>query len=34
MSRDPDIAQIRARLSGADGPTFWRSLEAVADTPA
>ncbi|GLS54540.1 molybdopterin oxidoreductase [Methylobacterium gregans] len=34
MSRDPDIAALRARLSGADGPTFWRSLEAVADTPA
>ena len=33
MTEALDIAAIRARLSGADGPAFWRSLDAVADTP-
>lgn len=34
MAAPPDIAAIRARLSGGDGPAFWRSLDAVADTEA
>ncbi|TGE01262.1 TAT-variant-translocated molybdopterin oxidoreductase [Methylobacterium nonmethylotrophicum] len=28
-----DIASLRARLAGGDGPAFWRSLDAVADSP-
>ena len=28
-----DIADLRARLAGQDGPALWRSFEAVADTP-
>ncbi|MDP4024711.1 TAT-variant-translocated molybdopterin oxidoreductase [Methylobacterium sp. NEAU 140] len=32
MSGPPDIAALRARLSGGDGPRFWRSLDAVADS--
>ncbi len=32
---DPhDIAELRARLAGGNGPQVWRSLEAVAETPA
>lgn len=33
MTEALDIAAIRARLACADGPAFWRSLDAVADTP-
>ena len=29
-----DIAALRARLAGADGPSLWRSLDAVAEGPA
>ena len=29
-----DIAALRAKLAGGDGPRFWRSLDAVADAPA
>jgi MoCo/4Fe-4S cofactor protein with predicted Tat translocation signal len=28
-----DLAAIRSRLAAADGPTYWRSLEELADTP-
>ncbi len=28
------ITDLRARLDGRDAPTLWRSLDAVADTPA
>ncbi len=35
MSAPPhDIAELRARLQGGEGPVLWRSLDAVADTPA
>ena len=27
------IAELRARLAGGDGPAFWRSLDAVAESP-
>ena len=33
MRADLDLAALRARLAGGDGPAFWRSLDAVADTP-
>ena len=29
-----DLAAVRATLNGASGPAFWKSLDAVADTPA
>ncbi len=29
-----DIADLRSRLAQGSGPALWRSLEAVADTPA
>ncbi len=29
-----DIAALRERLAGGSGPAFWKSLDAVADTPA
>ena len=29
-----DLASIRATLDAGDGPAFWKSLEAVARTPA
>ncbi|MGU3537185.1 TAT-variant-translocated molybdopterin oxidoreductase [Methylobacterium sp. A54F] len=29
----PDLAALRARLAAGDGPAFWRSLDALADTP-
>ncbi|OAS25780.1 TAT-variant-translocated molybdopterin oxidoreductase [Methylobacterium platani] len=29
-----DIGALRARLAAGDGPAFWRSLDAVADSPA
>ena len=29
-----DIAELRSRLAQGSGPVLWRSLEAVADTPA
>jgi MoCo/4Fe-4S cofactor protein with predicted Tat translocation signal len=29
----PDLAAVRERVRGAGGKTYWRSLEAVADTP-
>ena len=32
MTGDPDLAALRARLAGGDGPRFWRSLDAVAAT--
>jgi molybdopterin-containing oxidoreductase family iron-sulfur binding subunit len=28
-----DFARIRSRRASADGPTYWRSLEELADTP-
>ena len=34
MSGPPDLDALRDRLRGADGPRFWRSLDAVADSPA
>ncbi|KAB1074093.1 4Fe-4S dicluster domain-containing protein [Methylobacterium planeticum] len=34
MRAATDLAALRARLAGGDGPAFWRSLDAVADTPA
>ncbi|MGH1590750.1 TAT-variant-translocated molybdopterin oxidoreductase [Methylobacterium phyllosphaerae] len=33
MTGAPDIAALRERLAGGDGPRFWRSLDAVADSP-
>ena len=33
MSGPPDLDALRDRLRGADGPRFWRSLDAVADSP-
>lgn len=33
MTGAPDIAALRAKLAGGDGPRFWRSLDAVADSP-
>ncbi|MCJ2068718.1 TAT-variant-translocated molybdopterin oxidoreductase [Methylobacterium sp. J-030] len=33
MTGIPDIAALRAKLSQGDGPRFWRSLDAVADSP-
>ncbi|WP_336486598.1 TAT-variant-translocated molybdopterin oxidoreductase [Methylobacterium nigriterrae] len=33
MAGASDIGALRARLAGGDGPAFWRSLEAAADTP-
>src|SRR5262245_60291301 len=32
MSNDLDLALIRARLSGASGKVYWRSLEELAET--
>ena len=31
--RDIDLSAIRAKLEGTTGPTFWRSLDEVAQTP-
>ncbi|MDP4005715.1 TAT-variant-translocated molybdopterin oxidoreductase [Methylobacterium sp. NEAU K] len=33
MTSRPDIAALREKLAGSDGPRFWRSLDAVADSP-
>ena len=34
MSADPlDLDAIRAKLQAARGPQYWRSLDAVAETP-
>ena len=33
MTHTSDIAALRAKLAGGDGPRFWRSLDAVADSP-
>ncbi|MGT2487905.1 TAT-variant-translocated molybdopterin oxidoreductase [Methylobacterium oryzae CBMB20] len=33
MTGTPDIAALREKLAGGDGPRFWRSLDAVADSP-
>ncbi|MCJ2086643.1 TAT-variant-translocated molybdopterin oxidoreductase [Methylobacterium sp. E-005] len=33
MTGTPDLAALREKLSGGDGPRFWRSLDAVADSP-
>jgi molybdopterin-containing oxidoreductase family iron-sulfur binding subunit len=33
MSELTDIAALRARLDGTRGRSYWRSLEAVAETP-
>ena len=30
---DINLSAIRARLASASGPTFWRSLDEVAETP-
>ena len=27
-----DLAAIRAKLAGAEGPRFWQSLEELAET--
>lgn len=32
MTGIPDLPALRARLAGGDGPRFWRSLDAVADS--
>ncbi|MCJ2013174.1 TAT-variant-translocated molybdopterin oxidoreductase [Methylobacterium sp. J-076] len=32
MTGTPDLPALRARLQGGDGPRFWRSLDAVADS--
>ena len=32
MTGAPDLAALRAKLAGGDGPRFWRSLDAVADS--
>ena len=29
----PDLTEIRERVRGTGGKTYWRSIEAVADTP-
>ena len=34
MAVPHDIADLRARIAGGGGPALWRSLEAVAETPA
>ncbi len=31
--RPNNLGALRARLAAADGPQFWRSLEAVSETP-
>lgn len=33
MTSGSDIASLREKLAGSDGPRFWRSLDAVADSP-
>jgi len=33
VTNPSDIGALRARLSHGDGPAFWRSLDAVADSP-
>ena len=33
MTGAPDLAALREKLAGSDGPRFWRSLDAVADSP-
>lgn len=33
MSRELDLSAIRARLASQHGPTYWRSLEELAETP-
>ncbi|WP_267353622.1 TAT-variant-translocated molybdopterin oxidoreductase [Methylobacterium sp. GC_Met_3] len=33
MTGAPDLATLREKLSRGDGPRFWRSLDAVADSP-
>ena len=33
MQRPLDLDVIRARLQAASGSRYWRSLEAVAETP-
>jgi hypothetical protein len=33
MSEPHDIDTLRARLDGTRGREYWRSLEAVAETP-
>ena len=34
MPHPHDIGDLRARLAGGTGPQVWRSLEALAETPA
>ncbi|MGE0592200.1 MAG: TAT-variant-translocated molybdopterin oxidoreductase [Vicinamibacterales bacterium] len=34
MNAQTDLAALRARLEGTRGREYWRSLEAVAETPA
>ena len=34
MTATPDLAHLRRHLAAGSGPAFWRSLEAVAETPA
>src|SRR5688500_13877611 len=29
----PDLTEIRARVRGTGGKRYWRSLEAIAETP-
>src|SRR5947209_15769654 len=31
--REVDYARLRARLAGASGPKYWRTLEELADDP-
>jgi len=33
MSSELDLSAIRARLASKQGPTYWRSLEELAETP-
>ena len=33
MTGAPDIAALREKLARGDGPRYWRSLDAVADSP-
>src|SRR5215208_7266606 len=33
MNESPDIEALRARLEGSRGREYWRSLEALSETP-
>lgn len=34
MDQAPDLARLRDRLASGNGPAFWRSLDALAETEA